>query len=79
MRGKKKGTPGEPVPPRDNGLPPKPEDLDDAKAALEASLPGANVFTDDAKLKVPEKSGGYKVHKRGVPKAGPAKFNHRGR
>ena len=93
-RGPKKGTPGQPVEPRDNGLPPKPEDIDAAKASLQA-LVGATVnvasgfavaggwslfvFTDDAKLKVPEKHAGYRVHRRSVPKPGPAKFNHRGR
>ena len=87
----KKGKPNQPAEPRDNGLPPKPEDLDGAKASLQ-ELVGATVniatgfaigagwslfvFTDDAKLKVPEKHAGYRVHRRGVPKAGPAKFNH---
>jgi len=90
MRGKKKGTPNQPVEPRDNGLPPKPEDIDKAKASLQA-LVGETVnvatgfavaggwslfvFTDDAKLKVPEKHAGYRVHRRGVPRAGPARFN----
>lgn len=93
-RGKKKGSPNEPSPPRDNGLPPKPDDIDKAKASLQASLGetinvatgfavaggwSLFVFTDDAKLKVPDKHAGYRVHRRTVPKAGPAKFNHRGK
>ena len=87
-RGPAKGTPNQPAPPRDNGLTPKPDDLDAARASLEQALGGANVatgfsvdkgwslfvFTDDAKLKVPEKHAGYRVNRRGVPKAGPPKF-----
>jgi len=85
--GKKKGSPTEPAPPRDNGLPPKPDDLDAAQKSLQAQLAGVNVitgfaldggwglfvFTNDAKLKVPDKHAGYRVHRRGVPQAGPAK------
>jgi hypothetical protein len=85
-RSPKKGTPGVPVAPRDNGLPPKPTDLDDAKASLLQlfGVPvnvatgfavdggwGLFVFTDDAKLKLPDKHAGYRVHRRGVPKVGP--------
>lgn len=74
-----------PPPPRDNGLPPKPPELDAAKASLQKEL-GAHVnvatgfalkdgwslfvFTDDAALKVPAAHGGFPVARRGVPKAG---------
>ena len=90
------------APPRDNGLPPQPEGLKEAKASLEKSLPGTNVctgfgfpsaplpkgakreaawmlfvFSDDGALKVPADHAGFPVERRGVPKAGPAKFHHR--
>jgi hypothetical protein len=77
-----------PPPPRDNGLPPKPPELDAAKASLQKEL-GAHVnvatgfalkegwslfvFTDEASLKVPAKHDGWHVHRRSVPKAGPVR------
>ncbi len=84
----KKADPNAPPPePRDNGLPPKPKDIDAAKASLQAQLGGVTnvatgfalkggwslfVFTDDARLKVPADHAGFPVHRREVPKAGPA-------